>query len=272
MSTAPDPPARAVRISDLARWREAGQRFAMLTAYDAPTAKLLEAAGIPVLLVGDSVADAVLGRSGTVGVTLEEMVHHTAAVARGTERALVVADLPFGSYQVTVEDGMRAALRLVGQGGAHAVKAEGAQVELCARLVRAGVPFMGHVGLTPQAVHQLGGYRVQGRDAQAAQRLQREAQELAEAGAFAVVLEAVPAALAAEITAALPVPTIGIGAGAGCDAQVLVTHDLLGLGSGPAPRFVKAYADLAGVITDAATRFREDVARGEFPDAEHAYD
>lgn len=268
----PDPaaPPRRTRVHDLAAWKRAGQRFAMLTAYDAPTARLLDAAGVPVLLVGDSVADAVLGRHGTVGVTLEEMLHHARAVTRGTEHALVVADLPFGSYQVTVEDGMRAAVRLLGEGGAHAVKAEGPAVQLCTRLVEAGVPFMGHLGLTPQSVHQLGGYRMQGRTAATADRLRDQARALADAGAFAIVLEAVPADLAREIAAAVPVPIIGIGAGASCDAQVLVTHDLLGLTPGGGPGFAQAYADVGAVIVEAAQRFREDVRTGAFPDGEHS--
>lgn len=267
------PTARPVTIRDLRAAKSAGERFVMLTAYDHPTAAILDANGVPVLLVGDSVSDNVLGNDTTVPVTLDEMIHHTRAVSRGAERALVVADLPFGSYQVSVTDGLRAAFRLMKEGGANAVKAEGAGdvIELCRRLTVAGIPFMGHLGLTPQSVNVLG-YRVQGREEAAAERLVADAQALADAGAFAVVLEAVPAPLARRVTAALDVPTIGIGAGPHCDAQVLVVNDLLGLSSGPRPRFVKAYADLGSVIGDAVKSFTAEVASGDYPGPEHTYD
>lgn len=244
----------------------------MLTAYDHPTAAMLADAGIPVILVGDSVGDNVLGYDSTVPVTVEEMVHHTRAVRRGAPRAVVVADLPFGAYQISVEDGLRAGVRLLKEGGANAIKAEGAGpvVELARRSVAMGMPFMGHLGLTPQSVNQLG-YRVQGRDEDSAERVFADAQALEEAGAFALVLEAVPSELAGRITEALTIPTIGIGAGPRCDGQVLVLHDLLGLSTRPAPRFAKAYADLRSQMLDAVKAFQAEVADGEFPDADHSY-
>lgn len=261
---------RPVSIHDLQRAKERGERFVMLTAYDHPTARILDDAAVPALLVGDSVGDNVLGYDSTVPVTLEEMLHHTRAVARGAPTALVVADLPFGTYQVDVNDGLRAAIRLVQEGGARAVKAEGPTVDLARRAVAMGIPFMGHLGLTPQSVHQLG-YRVQGRDTQTADRMIQDALALEQAGAFALVLEAVPAALGAQITEALTIPTIGIGAGPDTDGQVLVLHDLLGLSSRPAPRFAKSYIDLRSVISDAVKTFQAEVAHEEFPGPEHGY-
>jgi 3-methyl-2-oxobutanoate hydroxymethyltransferase len=258
-----------VTIHDLRRWKAEGTRFAMLTAYDHPTARILDEAGIPVLLVGDSVANNVLGYENTLPVTMDEMLHHTRAVARGVTNALVVGDLPFLSYQVSVEEGIRNAGRFLKEGGAHAVKVEGAQVELTQRLAELGIPAMAHIGLTPQSVHGLGGYRVQGRGEDAG-RVLDEALALEKAGAFAVVLEAMPADLGAEITRALQVPTIGIGAGPHTDAQVLVLHDLLGL-SERLPRFAKAYRNLRTEIGDAARAFAEDVSSGAFPDDEHSY-
>jgi 3-methyl-2-oxobutanoate hydroxymethyltransferase len=258
-----------VTIHDLRRWKAEGTRFAMLTAYDHPTARILDEAGIPVLLVGDSVANNVLGYENTLPVTMDEMLHHTRAVARGVTNAMVVGDLPFLSYQVSVEDGIRNAGRFLKEGGAHAVKVEGAQVELTQRLTELGIPVMAHIGLTPQSVHGLGGYRVQGRG-EAAGRVLDDALALEKAGAFAVVLEAMPADLGGEITRALQVPTIGIGAGPHTDAQVLVLHDLLGL-SERLPRFAKAYADLRHAIGDAARAFAADVAAGTFPDEAHSY-
>jgi 3-methyl-2-oxobutanoate hydroxymethyltransferase len=242
----------------------------MLTAYDFPTAKLLDEAGIPVLLVGDSVGNNVLGYENTLPVTMEEMLHHTRAVARGVSKALVVGDMPFLSYQVSVEEGIRNAGRFLKEGGAGAVKIEGAQIELVHTLSDLGIPVMAHVGLTPQAVHGLGGYRVQGRGEEAARRVADQAAALEKAGAFAIVLEAMPADLAAELTRTLRIPTIGIGAGPHTDAQVLVLHDLLGL-SERLPRFARAYADLRGAITEAAGAFAADVAAGRFPDDEHSY-
>jgi 3-methyl-2-oxobutanoate hydroxymethyltransferase len=260
----------SVTIHDLGGWKAEGTRFAMLTAYDFPTAKLLDEAGIPVLLVGDSVGNNVLGYENTLPVTMEEMLHHTRAVARGVSNALVVGDMPFLSYQVSVEEGVRNAGRFLKEGGAGAVKIEGAQIELVHRLSDLGIPVMAHVGLTPQSVHGLGGYRVQGRGEEAARRVADEAAALEKAGAFAIVLEALPADLAAELTRTLQIPTIGIGAGPGTDAQVLVLHDLLGL-SERLPKFARAYADLRGAISEAAGTFAADVAAGRFPDDEHSY-
>jgi 3-methyl-2-oxobutanoate hydroxymethyltransferase len=260
----------SVTIHDLGAWKADGTRFAMLTVYDFPTAKLLDGAGIPVLLVGDSVGNNVLGYENTLPVTMEEMLHHTRAVARGVSNALVVGDMPFLSYQVSVEEGIRNAGRFLKEGGAGAVKIEGAQIELVHRLSDLGIPVMAHVGLTPQSVHGLGGYRVQGRGEEAARRVADEAAALEKAGAFAIVLEAMPADLAAELTRTLQIPTIGIGAGPGTDAQVLVLHDLLGL-SERLPKFARAYADLRGAISEAAGTFAADVAAGRFPDDEHSY-
>ena len=273
MIDVPSPPPPPVTVARVRSWKHEPAPFAMLTAYDATTAAILAEAGIPLLLVGDSVGDNVLGHATTVPVTLEDMLHHTRAVARGAAGSLVIADLPFGSYQVDVDEGMRAALRLVKEGGAHAVKAEGGTrvSELARRLVEAGVPFMGHLGLTPQSVHEMG-YRVQGRGPEAAEGILADAQALEAAGAFAIVLEGVPASLGKAVTDAVGVPTIGIGAGADTDGQVLVVHDLLGLSPGPPPRFVKAYADLRGVITDAVRAFADDVAAGVFPAPEQRYE
>ena len=258
-----------VTINDLRAWKAEGRRFAMLTAYDFPTARILDEAGIPVLLVGDSVANNVLGYETTLPVTMDEMLHHTKAVTRGVSNSLVVGDMPFLSYQVSVEEGIRNAGRFLKEGGAHAVKVEGARVELLSRLVELGIPVMAHVGLTPQSVHAMGGYRVQGRGEDAS-RVLDEAQALEKAGAFAIVLEAMPASLGGEITRALQIPTIGIGAGPHTDAQVLVTHDLLGI-SERLPRFAKAYAQLRREIGDAAHAFAGDVEAGTFPDETHAY-
>jgi 3-methyl-2-oxobutanoate hydroxymethyltransferase len=258
-------------IHDLAAFKQRGEKFVMLTAYDFPTAQILDEAGIPVLLVGDSLSNVVLGYDSTVPVTMEEMLHHTAAVARGAPNALVVGDMPFGSYQVSVEDGLRNAIRFLKEGAANAVKLEGAHTELITRCVAAGIPVMGHLGLTPQSVHQLGGYKVQGRTEESAETIMRGAKEIEEAGAFALVLEAVPSELATRITASMSIPTIGIGAGPQCDGQVLVLHDLIGLTAGPTPKFVKRYADVRGIIAEAAKAYADEVARGEYPGLEHSY-
>jgi 3-methyl-2-oxobutanoate hydroxymethyltransferase len=258
-----------VTIHDLRAWKAEGTRFAMLTAYDFPTARILDEAGIPILLVGDSVGNNVLGYENTLPVTMDEMLHHTRAVSRGARDALVVGDMPFLSYQVSVEEGVRNAGRFLKEGGAHAVKLEGPQVELTHRLVELGIPVMAHVGLTPQSVHGLGGYKVQGRGEDAA-RLLDEAQALEKAGAFAIVLEGLPSDLGAEITRTLQISTIGIGAGPGTDGQVLVVNDLLGL-SDRLPRFAKAYAEVGRQIREAARAFASDVASGAFPDEEHSY-
>jgi 3-methyl-2-oxobutanoate hydroxymethyltransferase len=259
-----------VTIRDLQRWKAEGTRFAMLTAYDFPTAKIFDQAGIPVLLVGDSVANNVLGYDNTLPVTMEEMLHHTRAVTRGARNALVVGDMPFLSYQVSVEEGVRNAGRFLKEAGAGAVKIEGAQIELVQKLVELGIPVMAHVGLTPQSVHAMGGYRVQGRGEEAAGRVTEQALALEKAGAFAIVLEAMPSELGAEHTKTLEIPTIGIGAGPGTDAQVLVSPDLLGM-SERVPSFARAYANLRDEIANAATAFAEDVKAGRFPDEEHSY-
>lgn len=259
-----------ITVLDVRAFKAEGKRFAMLTAYDYPTARILDEAGIPVLLVGDSLATNVLGYESTLPVSMEEMLHHTRAVARGARNAMVVADMPFLSYQVSVEEGIRNAGRFVKEAGAHAVKIEGPQLELIGRLVELGIPVMGHVGLTPQSVHALGGYRVQGRGEEAARRVLDQALAIEKAGAFSIVLEAIPAELAREVTARVQVPTIGIGAGPHCDGQVLVLTDLLGL-SERVPKLAKAYADLRRVIGEAVRAFAEEVAAGAFPDEAHTY-
>jgi 3-methyl-2-oxobutanoate hydroxymethyltransferase len=262
--------ARAMTtVHDLKAWKAAGRRFTMLTAYDFPTAQILDRVGIPVLLVGDSLGNNVLGYADTLPVTMEEMLHHTRAVVRGAEHAMVVGDLPFLSYQVSLEDGVRNAGRLVKEGGAQAVKLEGPHLDLVHRLVEIGIPVMAHVGLTPQSVHAMGGYRVQGRG-EAAHVLLEQSAQLEKAGAFSIVLEAMPAELAAEITRSLEIPTIGIGAGPACDAQVLVIHDLLGIND-RVPKLSKKYADVRATIADAAGAFVRDVEDGTFPDEEHSY-
>ncbi|HEY8121764.1 MAG TPA: 3-methyl-2-oxobutanoate hydroxymethyltransferase [Myxococcota bacterium] len=248
-----------------------GEPFVMLTAYDATFARIFDEAGIEVLLVGDSVANTLQGHETTLPVTLDEMLYHTRLVARVARRALVVGDMPFGSYQVSPEDAVRSAVRLVKDGGAAAVKLEGGRRvrEAIARIVDAEIPVMGHVGLTPQSIHKLGGYRVQGRGA-ARDAVIEDALAVQEAGAFAVVLEGMPAELGAEITQQLAIPTIGIGAGAGCDAQVLVLHDLLGLGDWT-PSFAKQYANLGQLASQAARAFADDVRHRKFPGDEHSY-
>jgi 3-methyl-2-oxobutanoate hydroxymethyltransferase len=262
-----------VTAVSLQRMKARGERITMLTAYDYPTARLLDAAGVDVLLVGDSLGMVVLGHDSTVPVTVEHIVHHTAAVARGARHALVVADLPFMSYTIGREQALANAARLIQQGGAQAVKLEGGRpvVPTVAALVESGIPVMGHLGLTPQSIHRFGGYRVQGRDQTTAQRLLADARALQDAGAFAVVLELVPAALAARITKSLQIPTIGIGAGPRCDGQVQVLHDLLNLKAAGAftPRHAKVYADLGAAIAEAVGRYLAEVRAGAFPtDAE----
>lgn len=250
-----------------------GERVVMLTAYDTPTARLLDAAGVDIILVGDSLAMVALGYETTLPVTLEEMLHHTRAVARGVSRALVVGDLPFLSYQVSREEALRSAGRMVKEGNAQAVKLEGG-VEVAATvagLVEAGMPVMGHIGLTPQAIHRMGGYKVQGRSAEAAARLLKDAVALEQAGAFSLVLEGLPWQVAAAITGAVGIPTIGIGAGPRCDGQVLVTNDLLGLFDEFTPKFVKRYANLRETLLQAFGQFREEVRAGAFPGPEHSF-
>ena len=257
-------------IRDLAAWQSEGRRFAMLTAYDFPTARILDEAGIPVLLVGDSLAQVVLGYETTLPVTMEEMLHHARAVARGTKDALLVGDMPFLSYQAGREDAVRNAGRFLKEGGMHAVKLEGPHLDLAEAIVAAGIPVMGHLGLTPQSVHAMGGYRVQAKTEEAAERLLAEALALDKAGVFSLVLEGIPSEVARGVTEAVSMPTIGIGAGPHCDGQVLVIHDLLGL-QGTYPKFVKLYANLREDITRAVRAFAHEVESGAFPDAEHSY-
>ena len=264
--------SRRTTIGDLAAWKVGGNRWAMLTAYDYSTAKVFDEVGIPVLLVGDSAANVVYGYDSTLPVTIDELLPLVRGVVRGAERALVVADLPFGSYQSSPAQALDSAARFMKEGGAHAIKLEGGerirpQVEA---LVGAGIPVMGHLGLTPQSVNQLGGYKVQGRG-EAGEQLVRDAKAMAAAGAFSVVLEAVPAPLATRITKSIDIPTIGIGAGNATDAQVLVWQDLLGLSYGPRAKFVKSYADLRTTIADAVGSWMADVASGSYPDEEHSY-
>jgi 3-methyl-2-oxobutanoate hydroxymethyltransferase len=250
---------------------ETNKKITCLTAYDYPTARLLDEAGVEILLVGDSLGMVVLGYDSTLPVTLEEMLHHTRAVRRGTKRALLVADMPYGSFHVSIDESIRNAMRLVKEGGAEAVKIEGGErrIELIARLVEAEIPVMGHVGLTPQSLNALGGFHVQGKSADAARQLERDARAVESAGAFSVVLESVPRELAARITEKLRIPTIGIGAGPDCDGQVLVFHDLVGLTIGHKPKFARQYVDLAAQISRAAEEFCTDVRAGSFPsDAE----
>ncbi len=264
--------SRRVTVRDLQAAKDRGERWAMLTSYDMLTGQIFDEAGIPVLLVGDSAGNNVLGYETTVPVQLEELLPLTRAVVGATKRAMVVGDLPFGSYQASPQQALASALRLVKEAGAQAIKLEGGrrvvpQVEL---LVSAGMAVMGHIGLTPQSVHGIGGFRVQGRG-DAGDELLADAMALQQAGAFAIVLELVPATLAERVSRELTIPTIGIGAGAGCDAQVLVWTDMAGLNAGPGPRFVKRYADLRGTLSAAAAAYADDVREGRYPAAEHSY-
>lgn len=263
---------RPITILDLKAFKQRGERFVMLTAYDAMMARILDDAGVPVLLVGDSLGMVVLGHDSTVPVTMDDMLHHTSAVRRGAKDALIIADMPFGSFQVDHASALRNATRLL-QAGASGVKLEGAGpvTELVADLTRIGIPVMGHVGLTPQAIHQLGGFRVQGRQQEVADRIVADGLSLAEAGAFAVVLECVPTEVGRRLTESTDIPIIGIGAGPHTDAQVLVINDLIGMSGGRQPRFVKAYADLRGTVHDAAKAFQAEVSSGDYPAPEHTY-
>ncbi|MDC7339322.1 3-methyl-2-oxobutanoate hydroxymethyltransferase [Streptomyces lydicus] len=265
--------SRRITVRDIAAAKERGEKWPMLTAYDAMTASVFDEAGIPVLLVGDSMGNCHLGYDSTVPVTMDEITLLSAAVVRGTKRSLVVGDLPFGSYQEGPVQALRNATRLMKEAGVGAVKLEGGersadQVEL---LVSSGIPVMAHVGLTPQSVNAFGGYPVQGRGEEAAQQLLRDAKAVQDAGAFAVVLEAVPAELAAEVTRSLHIPTVGIGAGLECDAQVLVWTDMAGMTAGHVPKFVKQYLQLRDLLGDAAKAFAEEVVGGTFPAAAHTF-
>jgi 3-methyl-2-oxobutanoate hydroxymethyltransferase len=280
MSVVPHSASGKITVPDLLqrKYQAAGsvsksQKITCLTAYDYPTARLLDEAGVEVLLVGDSLGMVVLGHESTLPVTLEDMLHHTRAVRRGARRALVVADMPYGSYHAETAESLRNAVRFVKEAGAEAVKIEGGErrLELISRLTEAEIPVMGHVGLTPQSVNALGGYRVQGKTPDAAEQLLRDARAVEAAGAFAVVLEAVPRELAARITRDLRIPTIGIGAGPECDGQVLVLHDILGLTFSPLPKFARRYANLGELISKAAREYCADVRAGLFPSDAESY-
>jgi 3-methyl-2-oxobutanoate hydroxymethyltransferase len=265
-------PGKKVRIHHLRELKDRGEPWPMLTAYDMYTAEIFDEAGIPVLLVGDSAANNVFGYDTSLPVTVDELLPLVRGVTRSVKRALVVADLPFGSYQLSPEQALATAVRFMKEGRAHSVKLEGGRrfAPHVEALTGAGVPVMGHIGFTPQSEHNLGGYRVQGRGS-SGDELLADALALQEAGAFAVVMEMVPAEVAKRVTHELAIPTVGIGAGPDCDAQVLVWQDMAGLRRGRAPRFVKRYADLAGALSGAAAAFAQDVRRGEFPAAEHAF-
>lgn len=250
-----------------------GEKITCLTAYDYPTARLVDESGIDIILVGDSLAEVVLGYDSTVPVTVDEMLHHLKAVRRATRRALLVVDLPYGAYHLSREESLRSCIRFLKEGGAEAVKLEGGRkrAELVQALVQAEIPVMGHIGLTPQSVYSLGGYHVQGKTLESATELLADAQALEDSGAFALVLEGIPRELAGLVTRRLRIPTIGIGAGPECDGQVLVIHDLLGLALAPPAKFVRRYADLAGITRQAVRRFREDVLAGIYPHDGESY-
>ncbi|MBI5509673.1 MAG: 3-methyl-2-oxobutanoate hydroxymethyltransferase [Deltaproteobacteria bacterium] len=264
---------KPVTVPDLLQMKAKRERIVMVTAYDATFAAIFDNAGVDALLVGDSLGMVVQGHKNTLPVTLEHVLYHTAAVARGSRRAHLVADMPFMSYQVSPEEALRSAGRLIQEGGAHAVKLEGGQRVLpqIAKIVAAGIPVMGHIGLTPQSVHQLGGFKVQGKERSTAHEIVADARALEDAGCYAVVLESIPAELAAEVTDRLTVPTIGIGAGARCDGQVLVGYDLLGLNPGFKPKFLKTFSDLNATVLAAVRQYAEEVRTGVFPAEEHTF-
>jgi 3-methyl-2-oxobutanoate hydroxymethyltransferase len=266
--------ARSLTVTDLITMKAGGRRIVMLTCYDAVFARLLEEAGVDVLLVGDSLNQVLAGHETTLSTTLDQMIYHAASVRRGSRRALVFVDLPFLTYQVSVPEAIRNAGRVLQETGAHGVKLEGGShmVETVSALVQRGIPVIGHLGLTPQSVHALGGYRVQGREEKGAERLLQDAVELEAAGACALVLELIPAALATRISQSISIPTIGIGAGPGCDGQVLVLHDMLGLNEAFAPKFLKHYARLAESVREAVRGFASDVRDGKYPGKEHSFD
>ncbi len=262
-----------ITINQIRDMKPKGEKFAMLTAYDYSTAKIVDEAGIPLILVGDSLGMVILGYESTIPVTMEEMLHHTKAVVRGTKRAMVIGDMPFMTYHISTSDALRNAARFIQEGGAQAIKLEGGVTvaEKVKRIVECGIPVMGHIGLTPQSVNQLGGFKVQGKTPQAAARLLEDARALEEAGAFAVVLETVPTPLATLITLKISVPTIGIGAGAGCDGQVQIINDLLGSFTDFVPRHAKQYARLADIIKSAITEYYNEVKAGSFPTDQQSF-
>jgi len=279
MSTRPRTPAPAtpapgkLPLPELAGMKQRGDKIVMITAYDAPAARIADAAGVELILVGDTAAMVMLGHESTVPVTLDEMIFLTRAVTRAARRPLVVGDLPFGTYEISDEQAVGSAIRMVKEGGADVVKLEGAgrMLSRVQAISGSNIGVIGHIGLTPQSATKLGGFKAQGRSADAAKRLYEDALALQEAGAFLIVLEAVPASVAAKVTEALAVPTIGIGAGAGTDGQVLVWHDMLGMYAGQRPRFVKQYADLASVTQAAVERYAAEVRNGSFPEQQHTY-
>jgi 3-methyl-2-oxobutanoate hydroxymethyltransferase len=260
-----------ITMPALAGMKREGKPITALTAYDYATSRLVDEAGIDMILVGDSLAMVVLGHDNTLAVTVDEMLHHTRAVRRAVRRALVVADMPFGSYHGTVADGVANAVRFVKEAGAEAVKIEGPRTELVRALTASEIPVVGHLGLTPQSVHRMGGYRVQAKTAETVQQLRADAEALADAGAGAIVLEGVPREVAATVTAELSIPTIGIGAGPDCDGQILVFHDILNMTFAPHAKFVRQYADAAALIRGAVERYREDVEHRAFPTDEESY-
>ena len=262
-----------VNINQIKEMKKKGDKIAMLTAYDYPTAKIVDQAGIPLILVGDSLGMVILGYESTIPVTMAEMLHHTKAVVRGSQRAMVIGDMPFMSYHTSVDDALRNAALFIQEAGAQAVKLEGGVTvaERVKRLVDCGIPVMGHIGLTPQSIHQLGGYKVQGKTLEAATRLLKDAKALEEAGAFAVVLETVPAPLASLISQRIAIPTIGIGAGPGCDGQVQVLGDLLGLCPDFVPRHAKQYARLTDIMSSAVTQYYNEVKAGSFPTDQQSF-
>ncbi len=272
MTTENNAEKKAVTVPQIATAPGRGEKVVMITAYDYREGRLVDEAGVDIALVGDSLAMVVLGHADTLSVTVEEILHHVKAVRRGVSRALLVADMPFGSFHLGPEDALANALRFVKEGGAQAVKIEGPRPSLVAALVGAEIPVMAHLGLTPQSVHKLGGFKVQGRGDAARRQLLAQAKELEDAGAFSLVLECVPQDLAGEISDRLAIPTIGIGAGPRCDGQVLVYHDLLGLEDRIAPRFVRHYAELGSMVRDAVARFTDDVRSGRFPSPEESFD
>jgi 3-methyl-2-oxobutanoate hydroxymethyltransferase len=269
-----NPEARPLTVTDLLTMKAAGKRIVMLTCYDAVFARLLEEAGVDVLLVGDSLNQVIAGHETTLSATLDQMIYHAAAVRRGSRRALVFVDLPFLTYQISIAEAIRNAGRVLQETGAHGIKLEGGShmVDTVTALVDRGIPVMGHLGLTPQSVHALGGYRVQGRNEDAAERLLRDAKLLQAAGACAVVLELVPAPVAGRISQSLTIPTVGIGAGPHCDGQVLVLHDMLGLNEQFAPKFLKHYAKLGQTVREAVRSFAGEVREGKYPGREHSFE
>jgi 3-methyl-2-oxobutanoate hydroxymethyltransferase len=262
-----------VTVPEIGKMKQRGEKITSLTAYDYSFARILDAAGVDILLVGDSLGSVIQGQKSTLPVTVEEMIYHTKAVMRGTQRALIVADMPFLSFQVSIEEAKRNAGRFLQEGGAEAVKIEGgvAMLETIKALVQIGIPVMGHIGLTPQSIHRFGGYKVQGKDKEQRDALLGDALAVEDAGAFSVVLEGMPVDLAQQITRRLAIPTIGIGAGLHCDGQVLVVHDMLGLFDMYTPKFVKKYADLKGIMSEAVKTFITEVREGKFPGAEHSF-